>query len=50
MTDVHITALVVFCVFFALVTIAGFWAAPWRRPMAGRWDCIIEVEKSGRRT
>jgi len=31
----HITALVVFCVFFALVTIAGFWAARWRRPAAG---------------
>ena len=35
MNPLHITALVVFCVFFALVTIAGFWAARWRRPQAG---------------
>jgi solute:Na+ symporter, SSS family len=35
MTSLHITALVVFCVFFALVTVAGFWAARWRRPEAG---------------
>jgi len=28
-------ALVVFCFFFALVTLAGFWAARWRRPKAG---------------
>jgi len=28
-------ALIVFCFFFALVTLAGFWAARWRRPMAG---------------
>ena len=27
-------ALVVFCFFFALVTLAGFWAARWRRPKA----------------
>jgi SSS family solute:Na+ symporter len=31
----HTTALVVFCFFFALVTVAGFWAARWRRPKAG---------------
>ncbi len=31
----HTTALVVFCFFFALVTLAGFWAARWRRPAAG---------------
>jgi SSS family solute:Na+ symporter len=31
----HTTALVVFCVLFLLVTVAGFWAARWRRPMAG---------------
>src|SRR5580698_8023264 len=31
----HSTALVVFCFFFALVTVAGFWAARWRRPKAG---------------
>jgi SSS family solute:Na+ symporter len=35
MNTLHITALVVFCVFFALVTAAGFWAARWRRPRAG---------------
>src|SRR5580693_7309287 len=35
MTSLHITALAVFCVFFAAVTIAGFWAARWRRPAAG---------------
>jgi SSS family solute:Na+ symporter len=28
----HTTALVIFCLFFALVTLAGFWAARWRRP------------------
>jgi SSS family solute:Na+ symporter len=31
----HTTALAVFCFFFLLVTIAGFWAARWRRPVAG---------------
>ncbi len=31
----HTTALVVFCLFFVLVTMAGFWAARWRRPAAG---------------
>jgi SSS family solute:Na+ symporter len=31
----HTTALVVFCFFFALVTVAGFWAARWRRPAKG---------------
>ncbi|MDQ2834881.1 MAG: sodium:solute symporter [Acidobacteriota bacterium] len=31
----HTTALAVFCFFFALVTVAGFWAARWRRPAAG---------------
>ena len=31
----HTTALLVFCIFFALVTLAGFWAARWRRPKAG---------------
>ncbi len=33
--SLHTTALVVFCFFFALVTVAGFWAARWRRPKAG---------------
>ena len=31
----HTSALIVFCLFFAFVTLAGFWAARWRRPMAG---------------
>jgi SSS family solute:Na+ symporter len=31
----HTTAFTVFCVFFLLVTIAGFWAARWRRPATG---------------
>jgi SSS family solute:Na+ symporter len=31
----HTTALLIFCFFFALVTLAGFWAARWRRPKAG---------------
>ncbi len=28
----HTTALIVFCLLFAFVTLAGFWAARWRRP------------------
>jgi len=31
----HSTALIVFCIFFLFVTIAGFWASRWRRPDAG---------------
>ena len=31
----HTSPLIVFCVFFAFVTLAGFWAARWRRPEAG---------------
>ncbi len=31
----HTIALVVFCFFFLLVTLAGFWAARWRRPAKG---------------
>ncbi len=31
----HTPALLVFLFFFAFVTIAGFWAARWRRPLAG---------------
>ena len=31
----HTVALTVFCVIFLLVTVAGFWAARWRRPDAG---------------
>jgi solute:Na+ symporter, SSS family len=33
--QLHTTALVVFCFFFLLVTLAGFWAARWRRPKMG---------------
>jgi solute:Na+ symporter, SSS family len=39
----HITALVVFCVLFLLVTFAGFWAARWRRPSQG----IASLEEWG---
>ncbi len=35
MTQLHTTALAVFCAFFAGVTLAGFWAARWRRPESG---------------
>src|ERR1700728_4459172 len=31
----HTTALAVFIFLFLLVTVAGFWAARWRRPVAG---------------
>jgi SSS family solute:Na+ symporter len=31
----HTTALAIFILFFAFVTLAGFWAARWRRPAAG---------------
>ena len=31
----HKVALAVFCVFFLFVTLAGFWAVRWRRPLAG---------------
>ena len=43
MTTLHTTALVVFCFFFLLVTVAGFWAARWRRPAAG----IASLEEWG---
>ncbi len=39
----HITALAVFCFFFLLVTVAGFWAARWRRPVEG----IASLEEWG---
>lgn len=39
----HVTALAIFCLFFLLVTIAGFWAARWRRPVAG----IASLEEWG---
>src|ERR1700759_989607 len=32
---VHKVALLVFGIFFLLVTLAGFWAGRWRRPAAG---------------
>ncbi len=31
----HTTALLIFCCIFLLVTVAGFWAARWRRPIGG---------------
>jgi len=43
----HTTALVVFCFFFLLVTLAGFWAARWRRPAAGI-DSLEEWGLAGR--
>ena len=39
----HTTALLIFCFFFLLVTLAGFWAARWRRPAAG----IASLEEWG---
>ncbi len=38
----HTTALIVFCFFFLLVTLAGFWAARWRRP-----DSMHSLEEWG---
>src|SRR6201746_1460197 len=35
MTGFHTIALVIFCLVFLLVTLAGFWAVRWRRPAAG---------------
>ncbi len=43
----HVTALVVFCLFFLLVTLAGFWAARWRRPSEGI-DSLEEWGLAGR--
>ncbi|MBS1822633.1 MAG: sodium:solute symporter [Acidobacteria bacterium] len=39
----HTVALAVFCLFFLLVTLAGFWAARWRRPKEG----IASLEEWG---
>lgn len=39
----HTTALAVFCFFFLLVTVIGFWAARWRRPVEG----IASLEEWG---
>lgn len=43
MPGLQVTALIVFCAFFALVTGAGFWAARWRRPAHG----IASLEEWG---
>jgi len=43
----HTTALAVFCFFFLVVTLAGFWAARWRRP-AGGIDSLEEWGLAGR--
>jgi SSS family solute:Na+ symporter len=43
----HTTALLIFCFFFLLVTLAGFWAARWRRPKAGM-DSLEEWGLAGR--
>ncbi|HEU4635392.1 MAG TPA: sodium:solute symporter [Edaphobacter sp.] len=43
----HPIALAVFCLFFLLVTLAGFWAARWRRPEAGI-DSLEEWGLAGR--
>jgi SSS family solute:Na+ symporter len=34
-TPTHTPALLIFLFFFVFVTVAGFWAARWRRPLAG---------------
>jgi len=39
--------LAVFCFFFLVVTLAGFWAARWRRP-AGGIDSLEEWGLAGR--
>ncbi|HEX2919304.1 MAG TPA: sodium:solute symporter [Edaphobacter sp.] len=43
----HPIALAVFCLFFLLVTLAGFWAARWRRPESGI-DSLEEWGLAGR--
>lgn len=43
MPNLNPSALAVFCLFFALVTLAGFWAARWRRPAHG----IASLEEWG---
>lgn len=47
MTTLHPTALVVFCLIFFLVTLAGFWAVRWRRPEGGM-DSLEEWGLAGR--
>jgi SSS family solute:Na+ symporter len=44
---VYKTALAIFVFFFLLVTVAGFWAARWRRPMAGM-DTLEQWGLAGR--
>ena len=39
----HSTELIIFCAFFLLVTLAGFWAVRWRRPSGG----IASLEEWG---
>lgn len=41
--QLHGTALLVFCLFFTAVTLAGFWAVRWRRPKDG----IASLEEWG---
>jgi len=45
---IHITALIVFCFFFLLVTLTGFWAVRWRRPDGGM-ESLEEWGLAGRR-
>jgi SSS family solute:Na+ symporter len=47
-TQIHFTALVVFCFFFLLVTLTGFWAVRWRRPADGMHS-LEEWGLAGRR-
>jgi solute:Na+ symporter, SSS family len=47
MTGFHTIALVVFCLVFLMVTLAGFWAVRWRRPAAGM-DSLEEWGLAGR--
>ena len=47
-TPLHTTALAVFCFFFLLVTLAGFWAVHWRRAEGGMHS-LEEWGLAGRR-
>jgi len=47
-TQLHPTALVVFCLLFLLVALTGFWATRWRRP-AGGMQSLEEWGLAGRR-
>lgn len=49
-TQLHTIALAVFCFFFFLVTLAGFWAIRWRRPAGeGGMHSLDEWGLAGRR-